>query len=59
MTKYAVIEIKTGKLYGYIVGKTMLGQQRYLVVDRGGRRVQLKVDAAMERRYRVEVQAAT
>lgn len=55
MSAYRVVEIKTGKLYGMLVGKTMLGQSRYLVVERGGRRVQLKVDAAMERRYRVEV----
>lgn len=49
--QYRVIEIKTGKLFGYIVGKT---PNRELVIDRGARTVLLKINARMEAKYRVE-----
>lgn len=51
MIQYRVIEIKTGKLFGYLVGKT---PDRELVVDRGSKTVLLKINARTESKYRVE-----
>ncbi len=52
LVQYIVIEIKTGKTFGWLIGKT---PNRELVVDRGSKTVLLKINAKTEQKYRVDV----
>jgi len=53
--QYKVIEIKSGKLFGFIVGKTSdPNGVHYLVIDRGSRNHLLKITPRTEKLYRVE-----
>ena len=50
--QYEVIEIKSGKSMGYIIGKT---PERELVLKQGNRTYRLKITPATESKYRVDV----
>jgi hypothetical protein len=58
MTQLRVIETKTGKLKGYVIGKTQGPDgARYLVIQSGNKQSLLKIDQQTERKYRVEAVA--
>lgn len=54
MIQYRIIRIKDGALLGYIVGKTLINGDRYLIYQAGTKTEKIKITQAMERLYRVE-----
>ncbi len=55
-TQYAIIRIRDNKLMGYIVAKTSIKGQRYLVYTSGGKTCKMAITDEMQQLYRVDIQ---